>query len=743
MTIARIANAFVPNVRAAKPPGRALLWVCIQAGVIAMAMATAARTAAAAENPPAPVVDLQQVQVRAERYDARRDDTAARMVVAKDELLRFGDSSLADAIKRLPGVSVSSAAPGAAGAISLRGMGKGYTQLLVDGQAVPPGFDLGSLSPDMVERIEILRTATADMRAEAIAGTINIVLAKSARADSRELKLSLGQSDGQSTPGIHWSQSHRGEHRGYALNASWTRREFEVRETGVETGHDARGVQELHRDTDLRFNGFRDAMALAPGFDFTLDNGDTLNWRSALDASKLNRRGDIAWRTQAGQQLQHARYRQITGMEVAQLRTELEWGHPFGESAKFTGKLNLGGNRERSRFREQGYSVDGEHNLDDVTDGALRVRNIATHGKYAWSGGERHTLEAGWEGSQDRRRESRVQRLRGFDGAADSVSDLSFDARIRRIALYAQDEWTATPRWSLYLGARWERIETFSEGDRFAAIRHRAGVLSPVLQSRWKLSGSKDQIRLGLSRSYRAPELRLLIPRPYTSTNNRELNPDQIGNPALKPELATGLDLAYEKYWDDGAMFSLGGYARRIEAVVRTQTVRSGDRWVATPVNGGTATAWGIEFDSKFSLARWLGVPGFDVSFNLTRNWSRMDDLPGPDDRIDKQPRLISSVAADYRIDDAWTVGASYSYRSGGPVRSGPMQIDSESARRELDMYGLRRLSPKSKLRLSAGNVLRQPILTGSQYFDENGSQQIERRRPSHANLRASLEIAF
>ena len=58
----------------------------------------------------------------------------------------------------------------------MRGLGSGYTQILLDGQRVPPGFSLDSTrSPEQIERIEILRAPTAETGARAIAGTINII----------------------------------------------------------------------------------------------------------------------------------------------------------------------------------------------------------------------------------------------------------------------------------------------------------------------------------------------------------------------------------------------------------------------------------------------------------------------------------------------------------------------------------------------------------------------------------------
>ena len=77
-------------------------------------------------------------------------------------------------LKRLPGVTIQGR-PGRGGAIRLRGLGSGYTQILLDGERVPPGFSLDSLTPDQIERIEILRAPTAETGARAIAGTINII----------------------------------------------------------------------------------------------------------------------------------------------------------------------------------------------------------------------------------------------------------------------------------------------------------------------------------------------------------------------------------------------------------------------------------------------------------------------------------------------------------------------------------------------------------------------------------------
>jgi len=111
---------------------------------------------------------------RPDDVQERRNSTTAKIIVGREEIDRFGDSTLGDVLKRLPGVTIQGR-PGRGGAIRLRGLGSGYTQILLDGERVPPGFSLDSLTPDQIERIEILRAPTAETGARAIAGTINII----------------------------------------------------------------------------------------------------------------------------------------------------------------------------------------------------------------------------------------------------------------------------------------------------------------------------------------------------------------------------------------------------------------------------------------------------------------------------------------------------------------------------------------------------------------------------------------
>ena len=106
--------------------------------------------------------DPQKVEVTAQPLTdtaQRRRDPVAKILYGRDELDKHGDVSLSDVLKRLPGIQMQG------GASRLRGLGAGYTQLLVNGEPARPGFSLDNLSPSQVERVELTRGPTADTSA--------------------------------------------------------------------------------------------------------------------------------------------------------------------------------------------------------------------------------------------------------------------------------------------------------------------------------------------------------------------------------------------------------------------------------------------------------------------------------------------------------------------------------------------------------------------------------------------------
>src|SRR5471030_1315536 len=133
--------------------------------------------------------------------EERRRSVAGKQVYGREELDRNGDTNLGDVLKRLPGVSIGGR-PGRGGDIRMRGLGSGYTQILLNGERPPAGFSLDQLSPDQVERIEIMHGPIAEHSTRAIAGTINIILRDGYQQKDTQVKLTDTIEQGRNAPNV-------------------------------------------------------------------------------------------------------------------------------------------------------------------------------------------------------------------------------------------------------------------------------------------------------------------------------------------------------------------------------------------------------------------------------------------------------------------------------------------------------------------------------------------------------------
>ena len=290
-----------------------------------------------------------------------------------------------------------------------------------------------------------------------------------------------------------------------------------------------------------------------------------------------------------------------------------------------------------------------------------------------------------------------------------------------------------------------DRLETASRAEAANApdaLDVRSAVWSPSLQTRYALA-NKDVLRLAIARTYKAPPLVKLVPRRYTNDNNNNpTNPDEQGNPNLRPELAWGLDAAYEHYLGDGALVSVSAYLRRIRDVTITRLFEQDGAWVEAPFNDGKASVRGVELEAKLPLRRLLRqAPAIDLRTNLARNWSRVDNVPGPDNRLEAQTPFTANLGADYRLEgSALTVGGNLNYQAGGAVRQASQVRLGSSPKRELDVYALWKIDARTQLRVAGSNLLRQTSTVWRDYIDADGVRRRVTDTPSAATLRVMLE---
>ena len=699
-----------------------------------------AATGAGATDAPEPL----QVQITGARADQRQRETTTAIVINHEELVRQGDQTLADVLKRLPGISISGT-PGQGGAISMRGLGNGYTQIMLNGEPVAAGFSLDSIAPEMIERIEIMRSATAEFSNQAVAGAINVILKKAVKHDQRSLSAGVARQAGATTPTLTAQLSDQSGGYSYSLAATVTRKRSEKPYTEWEEQRDMNGALLLLRRTPQTESGRTDALTLTPRLNWTLAGGDTVSWQSFANLRRVDNQHRADETTLVGDSSEYPRNVADFVADFVMLRSDLNWTHLMANGDKLETKLGVSSNRRSGIFDFYGMDGNGKPLARHLVDSGPSETSVTATGTYRHPVGERHALALGWDISRARRDEDRNERIFSADGEQTSTSNADYRANVNRVAFFAQDEWEATKNYSLYLGLRHERLETASRAEAANApdaLDVRSAVWSPSLQTRYALA-NKDVLRLAISRTYKAPPLAKLVPRRYTNDNNNNpTNPDEQGNPNLRPELAWGVDAAYEHYLGDGALVSVSTYLRRIRDVTITRLFEQDGEWVEAPFNNGNASVRGIELEAKLPLRRLLrGAPAIDLRANLARNWSRVDNVPGPDNRLETQTPFTANLGADYRPDgSALTVGGNLNYQAGGPVRQAQQVRLGSGPKRELDLYALWKIDAKTQLRIAGSNLLRQTSTEWHDYIDADSVRHRATVTPSAATLRVVLE---
>lgn len=704
-----------------------------------------------AVKPPAAVTGLEAVVITgAGDRDDRRDSTAAKIVVTREDLVRYGDSTVADVLKRVPGVTVDGV-PGRGGEIRMRGLGNGYTQILLNGEPTAQGFSLDSLSPNLIERIEVMRTTTADRSNQAVAGTINIILKQVVRQGQKDLKAAVSSEHGEPSANLDLQLSDRDGSLSYTLAGSLRSQRSVVPSTIELRGTDAQG-QPAHALATAREDRYEAYTAsLTPRLTWKADERDTVVAEGFLSYQE-GRVGIRDERTPLfGPPPLYGDNDFRQSFHGDTLRGRLTWNRELEGSGTLEVKLGLNRahrqlrNTRRSMLPGQSFGID-DLALDRRVSSAATDTGATLAGKLRLPYGDAHSIALGWDGELSRRSEDRVQRDILYSVEPPEDLDQAYTARVRRLAFFAQDEWDVTSRWSTYAGVRWEGLDTRSSGNTLEEVRNRSGVLSPVFQSLWKVPDTKgDQVRVGLSRTYRAPTTRELLARPVRQYDNSPNSPDTQGNPDLRPELAWGLDVAYERHFEDAGLMSANFFMRRIQDVILQELFLDAatGRWVSRPINNGNARAHGIELEIKGNLRKLLGAaPAMEVRANLVRNWSKLDAVPGPNDRLGQQVPLSGNLGLEWRLDShSLTLGGNLGFQRGGLVRLSSREMVRSSVKRSLDIYGLWKMDAKTQLRLSAANLLRQDQTVDRRYADGNGVLDESRTTRTFPLYRLTVEM--
>lgn len=716
-----------------------------------MSLAAAFNTAVAAEAPADASPDpkqLDSVVVQADiAYRNRTDSVAPVLSYDLEHFQRFEPLTVGDMLKRVPSVAFVSDVLEYDGA-QLRGLDPGYTQILINGKKVPGAgndrsFFVDRIPAELVERIEIIRSTSANRSGDAVAGALNIVLRDAYEFDGKYVRLgALRFDDGEVKPTYGAVAS--GEVGGGRLLGGFN-------------------VQGRYNPKVKRSDRFEE-----PGGDFvdredqddTRDGDDysaNLSYTRDIGTGRLSVDGFYV-RTDRTETEHSVEYNDPTSTDrdnLLSINDQVEKIRQDNWSLGVEYAFDMAGGRtefdiDYARFDDDTRSTEEESGFDDEDmppsfDEREGTRTLTdtrdSEGSFKLShkrgvGGA--TMEFGVN-YLDKRRDTTLQVSEvdtDEEGAALPPYD-EFDRNDSRI-----DETRVDP-YLMFSGTAgalaWEaglRYETTDVDVAFddEAASNDYNTLLPSAHLKWDFTGA-DRLLFSVGRTVRRPNFDQILPL----TLEEEFGDnDFTGNPTLDPERAWGVDFGYERRLGARGVFGVNVFYRDVKDLI--EIVNTGepsstaigdyedevedfldenpgatpttpgypqfdpDSFVYTARNVGDGSVYGIEFDLSTPLTA-LGLPDTGLFVNYSWLDSDVKDDFG-ERRFNNQAKYVYNVGFIQDLPE-WGMSFGASYRRQGDAFSRMLAEEvSTHYGGDLEVFIEKRFGDDLSLRLTGSNLL-------------------------------------
>lgn len=636
-------------------------------------------------------IKLKEVVVTSSGEDdiaERREAATQKIIINRRDIDNMGALTINDVMGKLPGVDVGTPTADGNVAMRSRGMTRDSVQMFIDGEKVPPGHGrmimstIGRLPSAELKQIEIVRGSSAEFGGSAPV-TVNLIMNKPVSRSSTDVKVAVGVRG--SEPLFQTNFTKGGGDKTFSWSLPVTLNHNEMPSDRRLSRADSTGVRQ---DDHAWGNNKSDSFVFSPRLSWKLDR-DSLtlmpvfqrfNGRGASDFNRDDLAAPASSYARNDDSSFERSFNRIRAMAEV-----------FRRDIKYSGRLMVSDGEQDSRAKRLNQTTLAQS--EDRTQRNIFDANAAF--RIDWNAGK-HVLAAELEHTSHKSDES----LTSTDWASESHE--SWD---RQWSAWLQDEWSLSPAATLTLGLRGEFMRYAVDG---AEQNHQRWL--PSVAVRWE-PVQHWVLRSSLGAGIKPPRLDELTNQPVRSINaNTPLEPDQRGNPNLRPERSLNFEAVIERYLpNDAGVFGANVYLRRTEDFTERRVQLEGARWVDRPFNEGTAHHWGVEFDGKLRTDG-LGWRGATLRAHLTLPHSRVEDERlGIRRAAREQPSYILSAGFDQTL-ATMSFGASLQHSGRVRTQTPGEQDFTTKARTVLNAYVLRKLDATWNLRLSGDNLLRADI---------------------------------
>ncbi|MEM9886841.1 MAG: outer membrane beta-barrel family protein [Bacteroidota bacterium] len=560
---------------------------------------------------------LEEVVVRAEKSQTEFKLDKRVFNVGQD-LSSTGASAL-EVLNNVPSVNVN-----IEGQISLRG--SNGVQILINGKpsvmASEGGTALGTITADMIEKVEVITNPSAKYDAAGTTGIINIVLKKE---EKEGLNGSLTVNTGvPHNHNVGLSLNKRTEKFNLFSQLGVGYRELPRFEENIN--------QDLRTNTTIESDGVEyrneNFYNLILGTDYYINdlNVLTLSGYFAYEIEDQPSSFDFARTDASGMVTDRWSRSEVTEATNPKWQYEFQYKKDFEDSEDhtflFTALGNFFGKDQSSDFKNTNLQGDFAQG-DQQTRTNFMEAGYTFKADYTKPFSEKITMETGAQYIiQDVSNDFAVSDFSDGEWVLNTDFTNIFEYNQKVLGAYVTGAYE-DERWGLKLGARVENtdLETFLVNTEERNDQNFTN-LFPSLHTSYKVN-QRFSMQAGYSRRIQRPSLWTLNPF-FNIRNNFSI---RQGNPNLLPEFTDSYEIM-GIYILDAASFNFGVYHRYTTDVVERIAFFEDNVSINKPLNIGTNRATGIEFNAKYTPVRWLTFNG-DFNYNTFDRQGEFEDENG------------------------------------------------------------------------------------------------------------------
>lgn len=693
-------------------------------------------TAIATAAPEAPATVEAVVINPGVTFRDRTDSAAPVLVYDQEYFQRFEPVSAGDAMKRVPSVTFLSDVLESDGA-RLRGLDPAYTQILINGEQVPGAnadrsFFVDRIPAELMERIEIVRSPSANRSGDAVAGALNIVLRDAYSIDGGYVRAGAAYYDDDKFAGsfgLVWSgqlgpgrllvglgaqerrspkeklskrynapggtlvniedQTDVRDGTDYSFNASY---EVDVAGGELELGAFFVRTDRLQDEDSIEYlSGIRNNTNLSTVNDNDLD----------ILTDNYSLRGKYEREMFGGKSKFKLGYAAIID---DQFEFEDEWEYrrdlvPFPEDDRFTRDTTKTDLEDKEWTAEVSHKRDvgpvemefGAYYKDKNRD--LRVLDYRARTTIPNAPNPRPTLPGPLALRSDGNVDIEETRFDSFLMFSGKTDFMHWEAGLR----YETTKITITDD-SFVVGA-----DPIPAADR--VNENDEGILLPSVNFRFNV-GENGRVNLSAARTVRRPNFDQIQPLVL----EEELGDDDLqGNPDLKQETAWGFDVGYEHRLGRQGVVGVNFFYRDVTDLIEATNTRAqgsggAGTFVYTYDNVGDGKVWGIEFDLSTPLT-FMGLENTGVFFNYSWLDSEITDFVG-ERKFNGQSNYVYNVGVIQDL-PSWNAAFGITYRKQGDAHD---RVELEEVKTsyggDLEIFVEKRFGKNFVLRLTGQNLL-------------------------------------